>query len=477
MIAASFACVFGCGAGMVRAEEKAQPSGQATIKEKETAPAAAEVKVTTGYSAGGSGFKIDPVPSPATNDAAATAAFTLVEGERDRNGADLTALHDGKIPGGEDDPASNFFFSGGTKSGRIAVDLGAVIAVQTIASYSWHSGIRAPQVYKLYAAEGTAKEFVAAPKGGTDPASCGWRFLASVDTRPKTGEGGGQHAVSIAGTGSSPLGNFRHLLFDIRPSRENENFGQTFLSEIDVIDAKGPEIQRIKSAEKILKTFPTADGKYRFIIDASDAPDLSDWAEKKLIPVVHEWYPKMVAMLPSDGYTPPDEVLLHFKTDMKGVPAYAGGNQVSLNAPWFRKELEREARGCVVHELVHVVQQYGRARVRNPRPARNPGWIVEGIPDYIRWFLYEPQSKGAEITDRNWERANYDSSYRVSANFFDWVVKTYPKDIVLKLNTACREGKYDPALWKEWTGKTVEELGADWKKVNGERLGKKDAGK
>ena len=42
-----------------------------------------------------------------------------------------------------------------------------------------------------------------------------------------------------------------------------------------------------------------------------------------------------------------------------------------------------------MHELVHVVQQYRR---------RPPGWLVEGIPDYIRWYLYEPQSRGAEIS-------------------------------------------------------------------------------
>jgi hypothetical protein len=31
-----------------------------------------------------------------------------------------------------------------------------------------------------------------------------------------------------------------------------------------------------------------------------------------------------------------------------------------------------------------------------PTYKRTPGWVVEGIPDYIRWFLYEPQSHGAD---------------------------------------------------------------------------------
>jgi hypothetical protein len=278
--------------------------------------------------------------------------------------------------------------------------------------------------------------------------------------------------VSIAANGTAPLGNFRHLLFDIQPSSSTDNFGQTFFSEIDVVDAKGPELERLKAPEKILKTFSTADNHYRFVVDATDAPDLADWAEKKLIPVVQEWYPKIVEMLPGDGYTAPNEVGLRFKNDMKGTPAYTQANQVSMNSAWFRKELDREGRGAVVHELVHVVQNYWRARATNRNASRTPGWIVEGIPDYIRWFLYEPQSKGAEITERNWDRAKYDASYRVSGNFFNWLVTTKSKDLVKNLNAAAREGKYSLDLWKEWTGKSLDELGEEWKKTNGERLGK-----
>jgi hypothetical protein len=434
-------------------------------------PATVEAKVTTGFSAVGAGFKLDPVLPPAINDAAEKATFLLVDGTRDGNGGSLDVLHDGKVPAGDDVPGSNFFFAGG-KGGRIAVDLGSVISVQSVATYSWHGGVRAPQVYKLYGADGTAKDFSAAPKTGTDPASCGWKLIASVDTHPKQGEPGGQHAASITSAGTGALGDFRHLLFDIQRSSESDPFGQTFFSEIDVVDAKGPELQRLKAQERIVKPYPAPDGKFRYVVDSSAAPDLGEWAEKKLIPVIHEWYPKIVEMLPSDGYTAPAEVLFQFKTDMKGTPAYAQGNQISLNVQWFRKELDREARGSVVHEMVHVVQNYWIARRNNRNATRNPGWIVEGIPDYIRWFLYEPQTKGAEITERNWDRAKYDDSYRTTGNFLNWITKDKSKDLVKKLNAACREGKYTTDLWKEWTGKTIEELGAEWKQVNGERLGK-----
>jgi hypothetical protein len=88
----------------------------------------------------------------------------------------------------------------------------------------------------------------------------------------------------------------------------------------------------------------------------------------------------------------------------------------------------------------------------------------------VRWFLYEPRTRGAEITPANVERARYDGSYRISANFLDWVTRTYDSGLVRKLNAAAREGRYREALWTEWTGKTVQELGDEWLAAQRERL-------
>ena len=43
-------------------------------------------------------------------------------------------------------------------------------------------------------------------------------------------------------------------------------------------------------------------GKYQFTMDTSVAPDLSDWALRELAPVVQKWYPRIVALLPSEGF-------------------------------------------------------------------------------------------------------------------------------------------------------------------------------
>lgn len=420
----------------------------------------------------GGAFEFPKVAAPAKNDVAADAVFSLIAGQRDRNGADLSVLHDGRIPDGEDEPGSNFFFAAGTDGGRIRVDLGRQVEVRQISTYSWHPGSRGPQVYLLFASDGAGEAFDAEPDRGVDPTSCGWSRIAAVDTRPDAGEDeGGQFGVVISDDAGS-LGRFRYLLFDISPTESRSPFGNTFYSEIDVVSVDGPELVAASNGvgERIVSSFATPDGRYRFEIDSTAAPDLAVWAEAELKPVVLEWYPKIVAMLPSDGFEAATDVLLRFRNDMGGIPASAGGGRVNMNAGWFRRELDREARGAVVHELVHVVQDYRRARRTNASAVRTPGWIVEGLPDYIRWFLYEPETRGAEITERNIDSARYNASYRISGNFLNWVVETHDKDLIRKLNAAAREGRYNDALWEEWTESKLEDLGVEWKRACEERL-------
>jgi hypothetical protein len=203
-------------------------------------------------------------------------------------------------------------------------------------------------------------------------------------------------------------------------------------------------------------------GTCKITIDTTETPDLTDWAHQDLAPVVQEWYPRLVKLLPSEGYEAPRQVSITFSATMRGVAA-TGGTRVRCAAAWFRKNLQGEAKGAVVHELGHVVQNYGLARRTNPNATRTPGWIVEGICDYIRWFLYEPQTHGAEITSRNIARARYDGNYRISGNFLNWVTQNYCQDIVQRLNVAARQGKYSEELWKTATGHTVQELGDEWK--------------
>lgn len=430
-------------------------------------PSLAEVKVVVDRHAGDSAsaaFRFANVPPASQNDAASKATFTLVSGQRDRNGGDLAVLHDGSVPTEEDQPASNFFFNAGLDGGRLLVDLGSAIDIKQVNTYSWHPGSRGPQVYGLYASDGSDAAFNSQPQKGTDPQTCGWKLIAKVDARPQQGEIGGQYGVSVSDS-AGVLGKYRYLLFDVSRTEGDDPFGNTFFSEIDVVDpttTPAPVGAGQSIGEGRRETVEAEGGKYQIVIDTTDTPDLADWATKELAPVVREWYPKLVKMLPSEGYEAPTRVSITFSANMQGVAA-TGGTRVRCAAAWFRQNLKGEAKGAVVHELVHVVQNYGIARRNNPNATRTPGWLVEGICDYIRWFLYEPETHGAEITARNIARAQYDASYRVTGNFLNWVTNTYDKEVVVKLNAAAREGRYSEDLWKDATGHTVQELGAEWK--------------
>ena len=245
--------------------------------------------------------------------------------------------------------------------------------------------------------------------------------------RPQKGRGGGQHAISIQDADGA-IGRYRYLLLVISATEQSDPFGNTFFSEIDVVDstseASPAEPAHQISREVKREIVEAEEGKYRIIIETTETPDLTEWAHKELAPVVRKWYPKIVKMLPSEGYQAPESVSITFSASMRGVAA-TGGTRIRCAANWFRRQLQGEAKGAVVHELVHVVQSYGRARRTNPNTSRTPGWLVEGIADYIRWFLYEPETHGAEITGRNISRARYDGNYRISANFLNWLTDTF----------------------------------------------------
>ncbi|CAN5439473.1 hypothetical protein BH11PLA2_BH11PLA2_24200 [soil metagenome] len=195
---------------------------------------------------------------------------------------------------------------------------------------------------------------------------------------------------------------------------------------------------------------PVAVFKYpvEFTLDVADAPELKVWATKA-IRVCERHYFMINEELKSDDYKPRTVILLSFKKDYKGV-AEAGGGRIKGSVDYFKKHPDDV--GALVHETAHVVQNY---RTRN-----NPGWLVEGIADYIRFYKYEA-NKPKPLSP---ERAKFDGSYRTTAAFLDYLATTHNKEIVKKLNTAMRDGEYSADLFKKYTTKPLAELDEDWKK-------------
>lgn len=196
---------------------------------------------------------------------------------------------------------------------------------------------------------------------------------------------------------------------------------------------------------------PIATFRYpvEFVVNVDDAPEMKEWAEKAA-QACERAYPMINEELKTEGYKPPHLIRLTMKTSYNGV-AMAGGTRITGSVKFFKAHPDDV--GAMVHETAHVVQNY--------RGRGNPSWLVEGVADYVRFFKYEPDKLGR--IDPN--RARYNSSYRVTAAFLAYVTDKYDKALVIKLNKAMREGAYKEDLFKDLTGKTVQELGEEWRET------------
>ncbi len=149
-----------------------------------------------------------------------------------------------------------------------------------------------------------------------------------------------------------------------------------------------------------------------FSVDVSDAPDMKDWADKTAREC-ERVYPLFCELLKSEGYKPAHHITMALKTDYRGVAA-TGGTRITGSVKYFKDHPQDV--GAMVHESIHVIQRY--------RGRGNPGWLVEGLDDYLRFFIYEPGNLGPIRADR----AHYNSSYRVTAAFLAYVIDKYEKD-------------------------------------------------
>jgi hypothetical protein len=213
----------------------------------------------------------------------------------------------------------------------------------------------------------------------------------------------------------------------------------------------GPEKKPLVIREIVVKSDPQV-ATFRFPVeyrvDASEAPELKPWADQSAR-LCERWYSRVVEELGAERTRPPRRVRLQLKKKYP-VPAAAGGGEIFASVDWFQEHPDDV--GALIHETAHIIQRY--------RGPDNPGWLVEGVADYVRFFKFEPPDA---IGGFDRKTAKYSDGYRTTARFLDYVVRKYDAKLVFKLNQAMHEGQYRDAIWKESTGKTLEELGAEWK--------------
>jgi hypothetical protein len=103
---------------------------------------------------------------------------------------------------------------------------------------------------------------------------------------------------------------------------------------------------------------------------------------------------------------------------------------------------------------MHVVQNYGRSG--------GPGWLTEGIADYAR-YKFGVNNEGAKWALPPYKAGqSYRNSYRITAAFFNWLETKQYAGLVKKVDAQLRDHTYTSSTWKDLTGKTLDELWADY---------------
>jgi hypothetical protein len=187
-------------------------------------------------------------------------------------------------------------------------------------------------------------------------------------------------------------------------------------------------------------------GKYTLIFVSNDT-SFDKLTRQDLINTFFTVYPAEVERFNKRSLT---KITFFIDTAYKGV-AETGNGMARFNPVWLKTHPQDI--DVVTHEVMHVVQDYKNYE---------PGWLTEGIADYVR-YVYGVNNKGGSWTLPDYRPAqSYKNAYRITARFLLWVEKNKNKKIVDEMDNAMRQGTYTPELWQKLTGKTVDELWSEY---------------
>jgi hypothetical protein len=172
--------------------------------------------------------------------------------------------------------------------------------------------------------------------------------------------------------------------------------------------------------------------------------------QKNLIDTYFTIYPQLVSMF-NDKST--HEVVFVTDTAYKGV-AETSGNRI-LFATKYMNSHPTDI-DVVTHECMHIVQGYGYGS--------GPVWLTEGIADFIRYKY------GVDNIGSKWylpafkPTQSYTNSYRVTARFFEWIDQKVKPGMIVQIDKELRNHTYTEATWASLSGKSIDELWADYAK-------------
>jgi len=175
--------------------------------------------------------------------------------------------------------------------------------------------------------------------------------------------------------------------------------------------------------------------------------------------VARQNYPLIIHALRMENDPIAKDVRIVITYGYKGVAATSGsgfggenkGARIDVSAAYALSH--PNDLGMIVHEMVHVVQSY---------PDYDPVWLVEGVADWVRWFNWEEVSKRPRP---NPAKATARDSYQTTGAFLYYVSTHYDINLVPKINRLFKNRQYKESFFKTATGKTLNQLDAEWRKT------------
>lgn len=173
----------------------------------------------------------------------------------------------------------------------------------------------------------------------------------------------------------------------------------------------------------------------------------NETVKQDMIDVFFTNYPRLVNDFNPDAQK---EVAFRMEPSYDGV-AYVFNGFATYGAAYMSNNPNDV--DVVTHEVMHLVQSYAGGA---------PGWLSEGIADYVRYHYGLHNDRAGWSLPAYQSGQHYTDAYRVTARFLVWVEQRYDVDLVKTLDGLLRQGQYTEAIWAQRTGKTVDDLWAQY---------------
>ena len=222
-------------------------------------------------------------------------------------------------------------------------------------------------------------------------------------------------------------------------------------------------------------------------VDVLDAPDARVLAARAR-QIGDEVYPQILDLLSDGKPDMPQRLDIVFREHLSPPQMNPGEEAMGcavhktafLNAGMLVQHPE-DLDAVLVHEMAHVAQNYPSMAYRHAwqwnahwlgfqlahpfraYPPGGPSYWVEGIADYVCSKL--GHTNAFDCPQCNADFPHYTKGYNCAAAFLLYIDATYGFDVVRRLNAAMRGGAYSDRFFAVATGKTLDELWADFQKT------------